>query len=66
MTIKTTAPSLLTRLYYRLLCWAFGIMTYRQKAAWRRYRKWDARIEVVHRPIRVLGARHMKELVNGN
>lgn len=63
---ETTGPNIWTRLAYWLLVRASVFLQWRRKQAWKRYRAWDSCIEIVHRPIHILGARYMKELVNGD
>jgi len=65
-TTSPDPPNRRTRLLYWLLIQVFNYLRWRRERAYQRYRAWDARIGIVGRPISILGARHMKELVNGD
>lgn len=57
-------PSRWTRIAYWTLVRLFVALRYIQHGVWLLHLKLDAPVELVHRPVRVLGARYMDALVN--
>lgn len=60
----TEQPGLRVIVSYWLLLWTFSVLRSVRHGIWYLYRWLDGPIELVHRPIRVLGARYMDALVN--
>lgn len=57
-------PGLRVIVSWWLLLWTHAVLRSVQRGIWYLYRRFDGPIELVHRPIRILGARYMDALVN--
>jgi hypothetical protein len=61
---KTPVPNRRIKLAYWGLCHVFGLLMITRRLLWNLDRWLAMPIELVHRPIRILGARYMDVLVN--